>query len=81
MTDPEGPGRSSRSITGMRVVVELGDWEHACCGPAYERDALVEVTCLAVRGFDDSDDGHLEQPWTGLPVTADSEAHLLTLDT
>ncbi|GAA1854587.1 hypothetical protein ACFFOM_02545 [Microlunatus capsulatus] len=119
----------------MRVVVEVGGWQHACCGPAYERDAVVEVTCLvvpgveggpprhvethhelttrhprvtlrgrvvdvavqhpdgevepvlrlpggrALRGYDDTDDGHLEQPWTGLPVTADSELFLVTLET
>lgn len=34
----------------MRVAVEVGGWEHECCGPAYERDALVELTCLAVVG-------------------------------
>ena len=117
------------------MVVEVGDWEHECCGPAYERDAVVELTCLvvagpdgatsryveshhglttahrtvefrarvadvrivhpdgssepirrlpsgqALRGFDDEDDGHLEQPWTGEPVTSDSGRYLVTVET
>ena len=36
------------SIKPVRVVVEVGDWEHECCGPAYERDSLVELTCRDV---------------------------------
>jgi len=117
----------------MHIVVEVGDWEHECCGPAYERDSMVELTCLvvpgpddagvryveshhelttrhntvevrgrmadlwiehldgstesilrlpsgrALRGFDDDDDGHLEQPWTGEPVTNDSNRYFLTI--
>lgn len=117
------------------MVVEVSDWEHECCGPAYERDSSVAVTCLvvagpdpattrylashhslatshrtvevrgrvadvrivhpdgsseairrlpsgrALRGFDDEDDGHLEQPWTGEPVTSDSDRYLLTVET
>ena len=99
----------------MDVVVEVGGWEHACCGPAIERNQLVDLGCVpvvaaddevqfsethhelepetrvqgrvrdiqvvrlgqpaqpvlrlpsgaALRGFDDGDDGHLEDPWTG----------------
>lgn len=117
------------------MVVEVGDWEHECCGPAYERDSVVELTCLvvagpdggtsryveshhcltgshrtvefrgrvadvhivhpdgsseairrlpsgkALRGLDEEDDGHLEQPWTGDPVTSDSDRYLLTVET
>lgn len=113
--------------------MEVGDWEHECCGPAYQRDTVVDLTCLvvpgqgdvgtryleshhdldtgrdlihvrgrlvelriqhpdgsgerierlpsgrALRGFDDADDGHLEQPWTGAPVTRDSDRYLLTV--
>ena len=113
-------------------MVEIGGWEHECCGAAYERDAIVDVSCLrfgddpastrlveshhehstgsrtvtcrgrvadiairhadgsteqihwlpggsALRGFDDDDDGHLEQPWNGQPVLRDSDRFLLTL--
>lgn len=107
----------------MDVVVEVGGWEHACCGPAIERDQLVDLGCVrvvapggevdlietyhdvepetrvqgrvsdihvvrlgqpaqpvlrlpsgrALRGDDDEDDGHLEDPWTGelLPCGGD----------
>jgi hypothetical protein len=119
----------------VRIVVEVGGWEHECCGPAYERDALAQLTChivsapdgtaaryvesrhgsaspqtttevrgrvvdlhiqhadgsteplqrvpsgSALRGVDEDDDGHLEQPWTGVPVTDDSQRYLVTLDT
>jgi hypothetical protein len=30
------------------VVVEVGDWEHECCGPAYERGQVVDLTCMVV---------------------------------
>jgi hypothetical protein len=117
----------------MQTVVEVGDWEHECCGPAYERDAVVEIGCVvvpgrggattryveshhdlssgsdttsvrgrvvdiciqhpdgsteqiarlpsgrALRGFDDEDDGHLERPWTGEPVSYDSNTFLVTV--
>lgn len=36
------------------MVLEVGGWEHECCGPAYERDASVEVTCLDLSGPDPS---------------------------
>ena len=29
-------------------MVEIGDWEHACCGSPYERNSVVELTCLVV---------------------------------
>jgi hypothetical protein len=120
------------------IVVEVGDWEHECCGPSYERDTVVELTCFviqpgvddagpggiryvethhdgltaehkttsirgrvsdlaiehldgsvepierlpggrAIRGFDDDDDGHLEQPWTGVAVSNDSNRFLVTI--
>lgn len=32
----------------MDVVVEAGGWEHACCGPAIERNQLVDLSCLRV---------------------------------
>ena len=29
----------------MEVVVEVGGWEHACCGPAVERHEVVDFSC------------------------------------
>ena len=96
----------------MDVVVEVGGWEHECCGSAIERNQVIELGCIrwtgpdgqvhlveshhhldpeervqgwvtdirvvqdggapqpilrvpsgqALRGFDDDDDGHLEDP-------------------
>lgn len=117
----------------MPTVVEVGGWEHECCGSSYERQAVLDLTCLvirrqdrtpvryveshhdvtsqrdtvrlrgrvadiwirhpdgsaepierlpsgsALRGFDDQDDGHLERPWTGEPVTSDSDSFLITI--
>ena len=107
----------------------VGGWEHACCGPAIERDQLVDLGCLrvlapdgevdlsethhdvapeirvqgrvrdiqvvrlgqpaqpvlrlpsgaALRGFDDEDDGHLEDPWTG-ELLPDGDDFLLIVD-
>lgn len=34
------------------VVVEVGDWEHECCGPAYERGQVVDLTCMVVTTRD-----------------------------
>ena len=34
----------------MDVVVEVGGWEHECCGPAIERYQLVDLGCLRARG-------------------------------
>lgn len=111
------------------VVVEVGGWEHACCGPAIERNQVVDLQCIrhvgpdgevhlveshhgglgvaadervrgrvtdihvvrpgdarqpvlrvpsgaALRGFDEHDDGHLEDPWTGEVLHAGAEAPL-----
>lgn len=117
----------------MRTVVEVGGWEHECCGAAYERNTVVDITCRvvvghdgearrhrgsahdlaedggavhvrgrvadisiqhtdgsteqierlpsgrALRGFDDRDDGHLEQLGTGRAVLADSSHFLVTI--
>ena len=113
----------------MDVVVEVGDWEHECCGPAIERDQVVDLDCLRVVGDDgrvrliethhgdpaderiqgrvtelqvvqtggtlrsvlrvpsgaallgnvSSDEGHLEDPWTGEPVESDSHDFLVTV--
>ena len=117
----------------MDVVVEVGGWEHACCGEAIERDQVVDFRCIrfprpdgslqlieshhevgvpavdrirgrvahlevvqadgtaqpilrvpsgaALRGFDDDDDGHLEDPWTGDLVASGGEEFLVTVRT
>ena len=44
----------------MRTVVEVGDWEHECCGPPYERDTVVEVVCRIVSGRDHAATRYLE---------------------
>ena len=117
-------------------MIEVGEWEHECCGASFDRNSIVDVSCLkvsgtdplsstrlveshhelttnsetltykgrvadiaivhadgsvepihrlpsgqALRGFDDHDDGHLEQPWNGQPVLRDSDRFLLTLIT
>ncbi|ABS04095.1 DUF6578 domain-containing protein [Kineococcus radiotolerans] len=30
----------------MTVIVEVGGWEHECCGPAIERGDFVTFTCI-----------------------------------
>ncbi|MFD0481491.1 DUF6578 domain-containing protein [Kineococcus sp. GCM10028916] len=32
----------------MDVVVEVGGWEHECCGGPVERDQVVDFTCLLI---------------------------------
>ncbi|SEK58535.1 hypothetical protein SAMN04515665_103105 [Blastococcus sp. DSM 46786] len=36
----------------MDVVVEVGGWEHECCGDAIERNQLVDVRCIRYVGPD-----------------------------
>ena len=31
-------------------MVEIGGWEHECCGPAFERNEVVELRCLSTSG-------------------------------
>jgi len=115
---------------GVDVVVEVGGWEHECCGPALERGQVVDLGCLrlagddgrprlvethhdhapvvervqgrvvdlkavrgggtsrsvlrvpsgaALRGFDSSDDGHLEDPRTGAVVRSPTGRFLVTV--
>jgi hypothetical protein len=33
----------------------------------------------ALRGFDDEDDGHLEDPWTGEVISSESAEFLVTV--
>lgn len=113
----------------LNVTVEVGDWEHECCGPAIERNDVVDLGCLrwrdadgrvrliethhdspvetrvrgrvvdilvlaedgsstpvlrvpsgvALRGFDDEDDGHLETPWSGELVDERNRCFLVTV--
>jgi hypothetical protein len=115
------------------VVVEVGGWEHACCGKAIERNQLVDFRCVrylaaggqprlieshheldfpadervqgrvteirvvgdggtaqpilrvpsgpALRGFDDDDDGQLEDPWTAAVIPSSSGDFLVTVRT
>jgi uncharacterized protein DUF6578 len=118
----------------MDVVVEVGGWEHDCCGTAIERNQLVDFSCIryrgddgrsrltethhggldvragervqgrvtdirvvrdggtarsilrvpsgqALRGFDEDDDGHLEDPWTGDLIASESSEFLITVRT
>lgn len=41
----------------MDVVVEVGGWEHECCGPSIERGQLVALDC--VRSHDAGGRAHL----------------------
>ena len=36
----------------MDVVVEVGGWEHQCCGSAVERGQVVDLGCLRWTGED-----------------------------
>ncbi len=33
-------------------MVEVGGWEHECCGPSIERNRVVDLGCLRVMGPD-----------------------------
>jgi hypothetical protein len=51
------------------VVVEVGDWEHECCGKAIERNQLVDFQCIRDTG----PEGHvrlIETHHGGLDVQA-----------
>ena len=36
----------------LNLTVEVGDWEHECCGPAIERNDVVDLRCLRSRDAD-----------------------------
>lgn len=117
----------------VNVDVEVGEWEHECCGGAIERNDVVDVDCFrwtgpdgtehlvethhdlevqprervrgrvldihlveegkptrallrvpsggALSGWDDADDGHLEDPWTGEVITSSNHDFLVTIQT
>jgi hypothetical protein len=39
-------------VAAVDVVVEVGDWEHECCGEAIERNELVNFQCIRYEGSD-----------------------------
>jgi hypothetical protein len=51
------------------LVVEVGDWEHECCGEAIERDQLVDFQCIRYMGPDGR--MRLIETHHGLDVPAD----------
>jgi len=36
----------------LNLTVEVGDWEHECCGPTIERNDVVDLGCLRWRDAD-----------------------------
>ena len=123
--------RSTGYLHPVDIDVEVGDWEHECCGAAIERDDVVNLDCIrwtgpegrehlvethhdlevqprqqvrgrvldihlveegrptralqrvpsgrALNGWDDDDDGHLEDPWTGEVIASSSRNFLVTV--
>ncbi|WP_311712152.1 DUF6578 domain-containing protein [Geodermatophilus sabuli] len=55
----------------MDVVVEVGDWEHECCGEAIERNQLVDFQCIRSTG-PDGRRRFVETHHGGLDVQADA---------
>lgn len=51
---PLPSGRTRSYDAEVEWTVEVGGWEHECCGPAFERNQLVELGCVEVP----ADDGH-----------------------
>ena len=54
----------------MDVLVEVGGWEHECCGQAIERNQLVDFRCIRYE----APDGQMqlaESHHGGLDVSAD----------
>ncbi len=44
--------------------MEVGGWDHECCGPARERHQLVDLGCLRTTG------------WDGQPALTETRHHL-----
>ena len=75
-------------IYSVDVVVEVGGWEHACCGEAIERNQLVDFQCFRHEGpgggvrLIESHHGGLDVPTdervrgrvTGIQVVQDGDA-------
>lgn len=61
------------------VVVEVGGWEHECCGEAIERGQLVDLQCIRYKG----PDGRMRLTEThhgGLDVSADERVRGRVID-
>src|SRR3712207_7720612 len=43
---PRRAAEHDAKISSVDVVVEVGGWEHACCGAAIERNQLVDFQCF-----------------------------------
>ena len=57
-------------VAAVDVVVEVGGWEHSCCGQAIERYELIDLQCIRYR----APGGHMglaESHHGGLDVSAD----------
>ncbi|PPK89803.1 hypothetical protein CLV92_1333 [Kineococcus xinjiangensis] len=50
----------------MDVVVEVGDWEHVCCGSPIERNEVVDLSCI--RWMDEDGQVHLGESHHELDV-------------
>lgn len=49
---PHPPSPRGPYIAVVDVVVEVGGWEHECCGEAIERDDVVDFDCIRHAGPD-----------------------------
>jgi hypothetical protein len=54
---------------------------HLIHGPGDVQPVLRLPSGRALRGFDDHDDGHLEDPWTGEVIATGTEEFLVTVRT
>ncbi len=57
-------------VAVVDVVVEVGGWEHECCGEAIERDQVVDLRCIRHEG-PDGRTRLVESHHGGLDVPAD----------
>lgn len=48
------PSQAATYDARVETTVEIGGWEHECCGPAIERNEVVEFSCFTVSGGGDS---------------------------
>jgi hypothetical protein len=62
--------RPGAYVAAVDVVLEVGGWEHECCGEAIERDQLVDFWCIRYEG-PDGQVRLIETHHGGLDVSAD----------